>query len=226
MFAGLSAAPPLSSRWTALVSFTLQVVFVAAVLLFPMLYPQSLPPIFLTRRIFVPVPPAEVHADVSTNARGSGGTGPAQVLVVSRRAISFREGAGRPATDPEAPHLGAGEADPAHLGFMSSGPTPLPPAPQPSASRTSVVMEGNLIRRVEPQYPAIARQIRLEGTVVLKAVISREGNIDQLEVASGPGLLALAAKDAVRQWKYRPYLLNGRPVEVETQITVNFVLGH
>jgi protein TonB len=87
-------------------------------------------------------------------------------------------------------------------------------------------MEGNLIHRVEPQYPAIARQIRLEGTVVLNAVISREGKIEQVEVASGPALLARVAQEAVRQWKYRPYLLNGEPVEVETQITVNFVLQH
>jgi protein TonB len=85
-------------------------------------------------------------------------------------------------------------------------------------------MEGNLIRRVEPQYPAIAKQIHLEGVVVLNAIISREGNIERVDVASGPGVLALAAREAVRQWKYRPYFLNGEPVEVETQITVNFTL--
>jgi protein TonB len=86
-------------------------------------------------------------------------------------------------------------------------------------------MEGNLIHRVEPQYPVIARQLHLQGAVVLKAIISREGIIAKVEVASGPALLARAAKDAVQQWRYRPYLLNGDPVEVETQITVNFVLG-
>jgi periplasmic protein TonB len=85
-------------------------------------------------------------------------------------------------------------------------------------------MEGNLIRRVEPQYPAIAKQIHLQGAVVLNAIISRDGNIERIEVASGPALLALAAREAVRQWKYRPYLLNGEPVEVQTQITVNFTL--
>jgi protein TonB len=92
--------------------------------------------------------------------------------------------------------------------------------------RVSEMMEGNLIRRVEPQYPPIAKQIHLEGSVILKAIISREGNIERLEVASGPGVLALAAKEAVGQWKYRPYLLNGEPIEVETEITVNFVLAH
>jgi len=87
-------------------------------------------------------------------------------------------------------------------------------------------MAGNLIHRVEPQYPVIAKQIHLEGTVILNAVISRDGSIERVDVASGPGLLALAARDAVRQWKYRPYFLNGEPVEVETQITVNFTLEH
>jgi protein TonB len=86
------------------------------------------------------------------------------------------------------------------------------------------MMEGNLIHRVEPLYPVIAKQIRLEGSVVLNAIISREGNIERVEIAGGPGLLAVAAREAVRQWKYKPYLLNGEPVEVETQITVNFVL--
>jgi periplasmic protein TonB len=62
--------------------------------------------------------------------------------------------------------------------------------------------------------------------VILNAVISRDGSIERVDVASGSGLLALAARDAVRQWKYRPYFLNGEPVEVETQITVNFTLEH
>jgi protein TonB len=87
-------------------------------------------------------------------------------------------------------------------------------------------MEGNLIHRVEPQYPIIAKQIHLQGAVVLKAIISREGRIERVEVTSGPTLLARAASDAVQQWKYRPYLLNGEPIEVETEITVNFVLQH
>jgi protein TonB len=86
------------------------------------------------------------------------------------------------------------------------------------------MMEGNLIRRVEPQYPVIAKQLGVQGAVILKAIISRDGNIERVEVASGQTLLARAARDAVQQWKYRPYLLNGEPIEVETEITVNFVL--
>src|SRR5262249_4675217 len=88
----------------------------------------------------------------------------------------------------------------------------------------SVMMEGNLIHRVEPRYPPIAQQIRLQGTVVLEAFVSADGRIERPRIVSGPAILAQAALDAVRQWQYRPYYLNGTPIEVETEITVKFVL--
>ena len=87
------------------------------------------------------------------------------------------------------------------------------------------MMEGNLIFRVQPDYPSLARQVRVQGQVVLRAVISREGTIENLQVLSGHPMLVRAAVDAVRQWKYRPYLLNGEPVEVETEVKVNFILS-
>ncbi len=87
------------------------------------------------------------------------------------------------------------------------------------------MMEGNLIYRVEPEYPAIARLAHIQGAVVLHAIIGKEGKIENLQAVSGPPLLIRAALDAVRQWRYRPYLLNGDPVEVETQVTVNFILA-
>jgi len=86
-------------------------------------------------------------------------------------------------------------------------------------------MEGNLIRRVQPEYPALAKQARIQGTVVLRAVINREGAIQDLQVISGHPLLVQAAINAVRQWRYRPYYLNDQPVEVETQVMVNFSLS-
>ena len=102
----------------------------------------------------------------------------------------------------------------------------LPPPPPPVRQlRVSHMMEGNLVYRVQPNYPALARQARIQGQVVLRAIISREGAIENLQVLSGHPMLAPAAVDAVRQWRYRPYVLNGEPVEVETQVTVNFVLG-
>ena len=87
------------------------------------------------------------------------------------------------------------------------------------------MMEGNLIYRMQPDNPALARLARIQGAVVLRAVISKQGTIDNLQAVSGPPLLMKAAIDAVQQWRYRPYLLNGEPVEVDTEITVNFVLA-
>jgi len=87
------------------------------------------------------------------------------------------------------------------------------------------MLEGNLIRRVEPVYPPLARSARIQGSVVLAALISRAGTIENLRAISGHPMLVPAAIDAVRQWQYRPYILNSEPIEVETQITVNFTLG-
>jgi protein TonB len=87
------------------------------------------------------------------------------------------------------------------------------------------MMEGNLIRRVEPSYPSIAKQARIQGSVLLRAMIGKDGSIENLRLLSGHPALAQAAMEAVRQWRYRPYFLNGEPVEVETQVTVKFVLS-
>ncbi len=92
-------------------------------------------------------------------------------------------------------------------------------------ARPSHIQESLLIRQIKPTYPPIAKQTRVQGPVTLQAVISRDGSIQRLRVISGHPLLTGAALDAVQQWRYRPYLLNGEPVEVETQITVNFILN-
>lgn len=88
------------------------------------------------------------------------------------------------------------------------------------------VSKALVIKKVPPTYPQEARDQRVEGTVVMKAEISTEGDVTELTVVSGPGLLAPAAVEAAKQWKYRPYLLNGEPVAVETQITLSFQLSH
>jgi len=77
---------------------------------------------------------------------------------------------------------------------------------------------------VNPIYPPLARQARIQGVVVMEAVISKEGSIESLRVVTGHPLLNQAALDAVKQWKYRPTLLNGEPVEVITTVTVTFNL--
>jgi protein TonB len=85
--------------------------------------------------------------------------------------------------------------------------------------------EGSLIYRVQPVYPPLARQARIQGSVELRAIISKTGAIENLAVVSGHPMLVKAALEAVRQWRYRPYLLNHEPIEVETDITVNFLLS-
>jgi protein TonB len=103
-------------------------------------------------------------------------------------------------------------------------PAPLAVAGKP-AFRTSSMLQGSLVRRVDPVYPALARAARIQGAVVLAAVISKAGTIQHLQVLSGQPMLVNAALEAVSQWRYRPYVLNGEVIEVETQITVNFKLN-
>ena len=109
---------------------------------------------------------------------------------------------------------------------LSSTPTVAPKIATPQRVRVSSgVVQGLIVRRVNPTYPPLARQARIQGVVILQAEISKEGNITNLQLISGHPMLAPAAIEAVKQWKYRPYLLNGEPVEVETQIQVNFTLS-
>jgi protein TonB len=90
---------------------------------------------------------------------------------------------------------------------------------------SSGVSAGNLIAPIRPEYPSIAKAAHVEGTVVIDAIISRVGTIESIRVLSGPPMLQRAAQDAVRQARYRPFLLNGQPTEVQTTITINFRLG-
>jgi periplasmic protein TonB len=91
--------------------------------------------------------------------------------------------------------------------------------------RGGEVQHANLVHQVKPTYPPLARTVRVQGRVVLEAIIDREGRVENLKVLSGHPLLIPAAFEAVQQWRYRPTLLNGQPVEVLTQVTVNFSLG-
>jgi periplasmic protein TonB len=111
-------------------------------------------------------------------------------------------------------------------GIISSTPVAVPKVATPQRVRVSAgVTSGLLIRKVNPVYPPLARQARISGTVVLRAVISKDGSIENLSLVSGHPMLAPAAIDAVKQWKYKPYLLNGEPVEVDTEVQVNFTLA-
>lgn len=127
--------------------------------------------------------------------------------------------------------LGPGRGGPIVIGrdddpFGSKVPPP-PPERNPASSpvrRSESVMEASLIRRVQPLYPAVAKAMRLSGVVQLRAIIGSDGTMRQVEVLSGNEILARSAVAAVREWRYRPTMLNGEAVEVETLITVKFIL--
>ncbi len=232
MFSGLAVIEEHPARrWTALASFMLHSALVVAALVLPMLYPHTLPDALMRRRIFVPVSNGEVRAEAGrTSSTSSRQTFHPPLIVTSGTSTHVLSD----------PYARTGETAPPGIGVVgppgdpnsilntlaSTGPGPVlhPAAPTRPLVRTSVIMEGNLIHRVQPQYPAIAKQLHIQGAVVVNAIIGRDGRIGQAQVIRGLALLNRAALDAVRQWQYRPYYLNGEPIEVETQITVNFVL--
>jgi protein TonB len=112
------------------------------------------------------------------------------------------------------------------LGGIVNSTAPVPRVATPSRVRVSQgVTQGLLLRKINPNYPPLAKQARIAGAVVLQAEISKDGSIQNLHVISGHPMLVPSAIEAVKQWKYKPYILNGEPVEVETTITVNFTLA-
>ena len=111
-------------------------------------------------------------------------------------------------------------------GIISSAPVAVPKVATPQRVRVSQgVTQGLLLRQIKPNYPQLARTARIQGAVLLQAEISKNGDIQNLRVISGHPMLIQSALEAVKQWKYKPYYLNGEPVEVETQIQVNFSLA-
>jgi protein TonB len=110
--------------------------------------------------------------------------------------------------------------------ILNSSPAAIPNVVAPHRVIVSQgVIQGMLLHRVQPAYPPLARQARIQGQVTLQAEISRDGSIKNLRLMTGHPMLAPSAIEAVKQWKYKPYILNGEPVEVETTITVNFTLA-
>jgi protein TonB len=134
--------------------------------------------------------------------------------------------------DPPGIGYGAGTGDGPGVDFGTGNPiftpTVLPPKPPESPRvirRIEGVQAAQLIKRIDPVYPPGAIAMRMSGTVRLRAIIATDGAVNRLDVVSGNAILARAAIDAVRQWRYHPTLLNGKAVEVETDITVIFQLA-
>jgi TonB family protein len=136
--------------------------------------------------------------------------------------LDFRDGVGKRATA-GVTEMGGGVARMNGVaGMPGPGPGAVPGGPM---LLSGGVAAGLLLQPVAPIYPPIARAAHVQGTVVLHAILSKTGYVENLKVISGPPMLQGAALDAVRQWKYRPYLLNGEPTEVDTTINVNFTIA-
>src|SRR2546423_2934768 len=223
--------------WSTLLSYAGELIALAIVLTVPLLRSVALPGI-PPPRIFFAVRPIEAAQRSTTAARPTAGRVYSTRAVIALQAPHSIPNGIRQSSDPVYAQAPPGPYVPGAVTasdniiseLLSNGPRALP-LPTPASRRTgpvkvsSGVSSGFLLHEVRPAYPPIAIATRTQGAVVLAAVIDRNGTIEKLRVVSGHPMLLRAAIDAVSQWRYRPYLLNGEPVEVETQITVNFVLG-
>ena len=117
------------------------------------------------------------------------------------------------------------------LGGAGTAPPPVvaavkkPDPPKGPVRISGGVVAGNILVKTQPVYPPIAKAAHVSGAVVIHAIISKSGSVERLDVVSGPEMLRSSALAAVQSWKYKPYLLNGEPTEVDTTVTVNFSFG-
>jgi len=216
--------------WTVAVSATVQAVVVGILILIPLIYTEALPKGFMNTFLVAPAPPPPPPPPA------------APVKAIVRPRIITPQRMVAPTMIPkkvevikdEAPDVGAvgveggvGGGVPGGVlgGIIGAAP---PPPPKPTQQRIRVggnVAAAKLVHQVQPVYPQIAKTAHVQGTVLLHAIIAKDGTIQELQYVSGPPLLMRAAMDAVHEWRYSPTLLNGEPVEVDTTIQVVFTLG-
>ncbi len=228
--------------WTVFISMLLQIGFLAILILIPLIYTEALPKTLMSSILLAPPPPPPPPPPA------------APVQVVKIKPVAHLMDAGKliaPKVIPkdikmikeeeQPPDMGMGGVAGGVPGGVAGGSmggviggviggagTSAPPPPKPTVTRTRVggaVQAAKLVNRVQPMYPPLARQTRISGTVKLHAIIGKTGAVEQLQVVSGHPLLVQSALDAVRQWRYQPTLLNGEPVEVDTEIDVIFSLA-
>lgn len=220
-------------RWPMATAFILQVIAVALLILVPMLttgvIPLSARPVVLTPTYQPREAPRPVAGTSAPRIAGPAAV-PRFVQIFSA-APKITYGRQDPQTGPKEQetgpdlNLGNDRGSGCSKCLEGSGGTAVvlrPPDPPQKRVRISELSEAQLIDRVMPTYPIPAQRAGIQGDVKLHALISRDGSIQSLSLISGPPLLVQAAVAAVQQWKYRPYILNGQAVEVETLITVSF----
>ncbi|HWF91097.1 MAG TPA: TonB family protein [Terriglobales bacterium] len=219
----------------AAISFGLQAILVGVLVLIPLLITEALPKQQLTTFLVAPPPPPpppppaapvhivrQVQTDIVNNQLRTPTRIPQKVQMIKEDAAPPMQGVMGGVVG----GVPGGSAGGVIGSIVSSTNVKAPTVAAPQRIRVSSgVSTGNLIRKITPQYPSIARTAHISGSVILEAEISKEGDVVNLHVIGGPPLLRQAAIDAVKQWKYRPYLLNGEPVVVDTQVTVIFSLG-
>ncbi len=221
--------------WATLESFTMQAFALSLLAAISLIWVERPPqvrwiqittPAFFTPHTDSPALPGHRTANPGANPH------PGQIIApitVPTQILRVNDGN----SDPIAPELptvccgtGGGPIDGVIDGTGGNFTVAIPP--RPAAVKPLIIShlaEADLLHRVQPVYPTIARLGKIQGPVELRAVISKAGTIENLAVVGGHPLLVASAIAAVRQWRYRPYLLNGEPIEVETDITVNFVLS-
>jgi protein TonB len=226
---------------TTLFSFVLQMILLGVLILIPLLYTEALPKQQLMTFLVAPPPPPppppppaatpiKVVKQIQTEIINGQLRTPTKI---PEKIQMIKEEEAPPPMNSMAGVVGGvpggvpgGQMGGVIGGIISSTPVSVPRVATPTRVRVSQgVTQGLLIRKVQPAYPPLARQARIQGAVLLQAEISKDGTIQNLRLISGHPMLTSAAIEAVKQWRYKPYILNGEPVEVETQITVNFTLS-
>ncbi|MFZ1916471.1 MAG: TonB family protein [Terriglobales bacterium] len=223
---------------TTILSFILQMFLLCILILIPLIYTDALPKQQLMTFLMAPPPPpppppppaaapVKVVRAVSEIVEGQLRTPtkiPKNIQMIKEEETPPDLGGGVAGGVPGG--IPGGSAGGVIGGIISSTPVAVPKVATPQRVRVSQgVSNGLLIKRVQPNYPPLARQARIQGQVVLHAEISKDGTIQNLQLISGHAMLAPAAIEAVKQWRYKPYLLNGEPVAVETEVIVNFSLS-
>lgn len=226
---------------TTMVSFLIQVMIVGVLILIPLIYTEALPTQQLTTFLVAPPPPpppppppaaAQVVRVRRVESELNNGV-LRQPTAIPKKVAQIREDDTPPPTGGVVGGVGGvfggvpgGQIGGVIGGIISNTPAPVVKMATPQKVRVSSgVSEGLLLRKVQPVYPPLAKAAHVSGAVQLQATIGRDGTIQNLRVVSGHPMLTQAALDAVRQWRYRPYLLNGEAVEVDTTVTVNFNLS-
>lgn len=226
---------------TTLLSFVLQVFLIGILILIPLLYTEALPKQQLMTFLVAPPPPPppppppaaapikvvkQIQSDIVNGQLRTPTKIPEKVQMIKEEEAPPPVMATGGVVGGVPGGVPGGQMGGVIGGIISSTPVAVPRVATPQRVRVSQgVSQGLLIRKVQPVYPPLARQARIQGNVVLQAEISKDGTIENLRLMSGHPMLAPSAIEAVKQWRYKPYFLNGEPVEVETQITVIFSLS-